>query len=98
MQLSKDGQKVVGSKILIPCDCLGISGGWTPSVHLFTQSGGKLKFRDNDQVFIPNTYPSDQISIGSCNGDFTLDEILSNISKTLKEFLGINKTGYENLK
>ncbi len=97
MQLSKDGQKVVGSKILIPCDCLGISGGWTPSVHLFTQSGGKLKFRDNDQVFIPNTYPSDQISIGSCNGDFTLDEILSNISKTLKEFLGINKTGYENL-
>ncbi len=97
MQLSKDGQKVVGSKILIPCDCLGISGGWTPSVHLFTQSGGKLKFRDNDQVFIPNTYPSNQISIGSCNGDFTLDEILSNISKTLKEFLGINKTGYENL-
>jgi len=97
MQLSKDGQKVIGSKISIPCDCLGVSGGWTPSVHLFTQSGGKLKFRDDDQVFIPNTYPSDQISIGSCNGDFTLDEILSNISKKLKEFLGVNKTGYENL-
>ncbi len=97
MQLSKDGQKVIGSKISIPCDCLGVSGGWTPSVHLFTQSGGKLKFRDDDQVFIPNTYPSDQISIGSCNGDFTLDEILSNISETLKEFLGVNKTGYENL-
>ena len=97
MQLSKDGQKVIGSKISIPCDCLGVSGGWTPSVHLFTQSGGKLKFRDDDQVFIPNTYPSDQISIGSCNGDFTLDEILSNIPKTLKEFLGVNKTGYENL-
>ena len=97
MQLSKDGQKVIGSKTSITCDCLGVSGGWTPSVHLFTQSGGKLKFRDDDQVFIPNTYPSDQISIGSCNGDFTLDEILSNISKTLKEFLGVNKTGYENL-
>ena len=97
MQLSKDGQKVIGSKISIPCDCLGVSGGWTPSVHLFTQSGGKLKFRDDDQVFIPNIYPSDQISIGSCNGDFTIDEILSNIPKTLKEFLGVNKTGYENL-
>ncbi len=97
MQLSKDGQKVIGSKISIPCDCLGISGGWTPSVHLFTQSGGKLKFRDDDQVFVPNTYPSDQISVGSCKGDFTLDEILSNIPKTLKEFLGVNKTGYENL-
>ena len=31
---------------------LGIAGGWTPAVHLFTQSGGKLKFRDEDQVFI----------------------------------------------
>ena len=97
MQLSKDGQKVVGTKISIPCDCLGISGGWTPAVHLFTQSGGKLKFRDEDQVFIPNTYPSDQISIGSCNGDFTLDEILPNLIETLKEFLNIKKTDYDNL-
>ena len=39
-------------KINIDCDCLGIAGGWTPAVHLFTQSGGKLKFRDLDQVFI----------------------------------------------
>ena len=63
MQLSKDGQKVVGSKIILSCDCLGISGGWTPAVHLFTQSGGKLKFREDDQVFIPNIYPSDQLSL-----------------------------------
>ncbi len=97
MQLSKDGQKVVGPKISISCDCLGVSGGWTPAVHLFTQSGGKLKFRDEDQVFIPNKYPSDQISIGSCNGEFTLDEILSTIPKTLKEFLDLKKTDYENL-
>ena len=64
MQLSKDGQKVIGSKKNLSCDCLGISGGWTPAVHLFTQSGGKLKFREEDQVFIPNTYPSEQLSIG----------------------------------
>ncbi len=97
MQLSKDGQKAIGSKISISCDCLGISGGWTPAVHLFTQSGGKLKFRDEDQVFIPNIYPSDQISIGSCNGDFTLDEILSTVPKTLKEFLNLKKIDYEDL-
>ena len=84
-------------KTSISCDCLGISGGWTPAVHLFTQSGGKLKFRDEDQVFIPDKYPSNQISIGSCNGDFTLNEILSNITNKLKEFLNIKKTDYENL-
>ena len=96
-QLSKDGQKVVGSKIDLSCDCLGISGGWTPAVHLFTQSGGKLKFREEDQVFIPNIYPSDQLSIGSCNGDFTLDEILTNTPKSLKDYLNIKNTEYDNL-
>ena len=97
MELSNDGQSTIGSKIQINCDCLGIAGGWTPAVHLFTQSGGKLKFRDEDQVFIPNKYPSDQISIGSCKGDFELDEIIKNSSKILKEFLDIDQTDYENL-
>ncbi|MDA9084679.1 sarcosine oxidase subunit alpha family protein [Candidatus Pelagibacter sp.] len=97
MKLSKDGQSIVGSKIDINCDCLGVAGGWTPAVHLFTQSGGKLKFRDIDQVFIPYTYPSDQISIGSCNGDFELDEIIKNNSKNIKKFLDVDKTDYEDL-
>ena len=96
MQLSKDGQKVIGPKIKISCDCLGVSGGWTPSVHLFTQSGGKLKFREEDQVFIPNFYPSEQINIGSCNGDFTLNDIFLNITKSLKKFLNIKHTEYDN--
>jgi sarcosine oxidase subunit alpha len=97
MQLSKDGQKVIGSKINLACDCLGVSGGWTPAVHLFTQSGGKLKFRDEDQVFIPNTYPSDQLNIGACNGDFTLDEILINTPNSLKEFFNIKDTEFDDL-
>ncbi|MDB2514859.1 sarcosine oxidase subunit alpha family protein [Candidatus Pelagibacter bacterium] len=97
MELSKDGQSIIGSKININCDCLGVSGGWTPAVHLFTQSGGKLKFRDIDQVFIPDKYPSDQISIGSCNGDFELNEIIKNSLKNIKDFLKIDKTEYENL-
>ena len=97
MKLSKDGQKVIGSKINLSCDCLGVSGGWTPAVHLFTQSGGKLKFREEDQVFIPNKYSSEQISIGACNGDLTLEDIIENTPKYLKEFLNIKKTDYDNV-
>ncbi len=97
MKLSKDGQKVIGSKINLSCDCLGVSGGWTPAVHLFTQSGGKLKFREEDQVFIPNKYSSEQISIGACNGDLTLENIIENTPKYLKEFLNIKKTDYDNV-
>ena len=78
MQLSDDGSGVIGKKIKLKCDCLGISGGWTPMVHLFTQSGGKLKFRSDDNVFLPDKSktPSDQISIGSCNGDFDIKDII----------------------
>jgi len=98
MELSKDGRSFANSnKTVLDCDCLGMAGGWTPAVHLFTQSGGKLKFRDEDQVFIPNKYPSDQISVGSCNGDFELDEIINNTSNSLKKFLNINKTDFDNL-
>ena len=98
MKLSKDGKTVTDSKIDINCDCLGVSGGWTPAVHLFTQSGGKLKFDDNDNIFIPNKYPSDQLSIGSCNGNLELEDIISNINVSLKNFLKIDKTNFENLK
>ena len=97
MKLSIDGQNVVGSKTNLHCDCLGISGGWTPAVHLFTQSGGKLKFREDDQLFIPDTYPSDQISVGACNGDLLLDEIVKNVPKSLKKFLNIKNDDYDNL-
>ena len=64
---------------------------------MFTQSGGKLRFREKDQVFIPDIYPSDQISIGSSNGDFELDDIIKNSTKSLKEFLNINETEFDNL-
>ena len=85
MALSKDGLSFTSTnKNILDCDCLGMAGGWTPAVHLFTQSGGKLKFREEDQVFIPNKYPSKQISIGSCNGDFELDKIIKN--NTYKRF------------
>ena len=97
MKISDDGSGVVGNKKNFECDCLGISGGWTPIVHLFTQSGGKLKFRDSDNVFLPDKAPSDQISVGSCNGDFELDNILKNSNKSVKEFLNIDNSDYDNL-
>ena len=98
-KLSANGESVVGKKIKVNCDCLGMSGGWTPMVHLFTQSGGKLKFKDKDYIFIPdmNKSPSDQISVGSCNGNFELDDLISNTIKNIKIFLDLDKTIYDSL-
>ena len=97
MELSKDGTSVVGNRIDIDCDCLGMAGGWTPAVHLFTQSGGKLKFRDSDNIFIPNLYSSDQISVGACNGDFELNDILSVLPDQINKFLGINEESFKSV-
>ena len=97
MELSKDGTSVVGNRMDIDCDCLGMAGGWTPAVHLFTQSGGKLKFRDSDNIFVPNLYSSDQISVGACNGDFELNDILSVLPDQINKFLGINEESFKSV-
>ena len=97
MKLSNDGLSVTGKRINIACDCLGVAGGWTPAVHLFTQSGGKLQFDEKDNVFLPHKYPSKQISIGSCNGDFSLNKIIKNLSAKLNNFLEIEKNDFDNL-
>ena len=52
MLLSKDNSSVVGDKLEIECDLLCVSGGYTPAVHLFTQSGGKLDYNDKKHYFI----------------------------------------------
>ena len=38
----------------IPCDCICVSGNWTPTVHLASQSGNKLKFDSDSDTFLPN--------------------------------------------
>ncbi len=52
----------------IAIDALLVSAGWTPSVHLFSQSRGKLKFDTEKQRFLPGTYVQDCLSVGACNG------------------------------
>ena len=37
----------------MPCDALLVSGGWSPTLHLFAQAGGKLKFSESSRTFEP---------------------------------------------
>ncbi len=97
MRLSNDGTSVTGSKNSISCDCLGIAGGWTPAVHLYTQSGNKLIFDEERKIFIPKADTKEQISVGSCGGDFELDEIIRNLNYKLKNFLNIDKTDFDSI-
>ncbi len=60
----------------IPVDALITSAGWTPSVHLFSQSRGKVTFDDMTQRFLPGDYAQDCVSVGACNGTDDLQDTI----------------------
>ena len=62
----------------VDCDCICVSGFWTPSVHLASQSGNKLKYEEKIDAFIPDKKKQRETSVGAANGSFTLEESLKN--------------------
>lgn len=78
MTLNERGDAVQGPAKRIDCSVVAVSGGWTPSVHLFSQSRGRLQYDDDIDAFVPGechvTNPSR--SVGACRGSFQLDDCL----------------------
>ncbi len=52
----------------VNCDVLLMSGGWTPSVHLFSQSRGKLRYDSGLDAFVPDVSAAHERSVGGCMG------------------------------
>jgi sarcosine oxidase subunit alpha len=59
------------------CDAVLMSGGFTPSVHLFSQSRGKLNWDDSLRAFVPGQSAENERSAGACRGVFGLEEALA---------------------
>jgi sarcosine oxidase subunit alpha len=76
-RLSPDGEMASGRSETIICDVVAMSGGWNPAVHLFSQSGGKLRYDEARAVFVPDRSVQAERSAGSCNGAFTLADCLA---------------------
>ena len=90
-KLSSNYRDENNSSITIKCDTICVSGGWTPTVHLFTQSKGKLKYRNFDGSFIPEEAFQNTLCVGSCNGDYSLHKILELLPKKVNNFLNISE-------
>ncbi len=60
----------------LSCDTLLMCGGWTPSVHLFSQSRGKLRFDEAIGAFVPAEATAPVQCAGACAGTFDLDAAL----------------------
>ncbi|MDX1654913.1 MAG: sarcosine oxidase subunit alpha family protein, partial [Candidatus Competibacteraceae bacterium] len=73
MALNKAGDTVVGSDLQgIGCDLLAVSGGWSPVVHLHSQSGAKAHWDEAKACFVPGQSRQEERSIGAANGIFEL--------------------------
>ena len=50
------------------CDLIAMSGGWNPAAHLFSQSGGKLRYDEAFRGFLPERSPQAVRCVGAVNG------------------------------
>lgn len=57
-----------GAGEVIACDALLMSGGWTPSLHLFSHTKGSLTWDDDQTTFLPNETPEDCVIAGASRG------------------------------
>jgi sarcosine oxidase subunit alpha len=70
-RLGDDGA-VLDAAREIPCDLLGVSGGWDPLVHLFSQAQGRLRYDDTLAAFVPDRNPRGVRAVGAASGVFDL--------------------------
>ncbi len=71
----------VGSARKISCDAVLMSGGWTPSVHLFSHTKGTLNWSESGQMFLPGDHPEASRCVGAGNGRFGLAAALEEGAK-----------------
>ena len=77
MRTDAAGNGVDGKRRRLPCDLVAVSGGWNPTIHLHSQSGGRARYDPDVACFVPGEPVQAERSVGSCNGAFTLAESLA---------------------
>lgn len=80
----------------IEADCLAVSGGWSPNVHLTCHQRGRPTWRDDIAAFVPGgELPVGMHVAGAGNGSLTLASSLeegANVSASVASDLGFNAT------
>ncbi len=70
--LGADGRPAASGSIKLACDALGVSAGWNPSVHLWSQARGTVYWDNKSACFKPVLCQQRVVSAGSCKGTFDL--------------------------
>ncbi|KNX42975.1 Aminomethyltransferase [Roseovarius tolerans] len=78
---------------MIDVDCLAVSGGWNPNVHLTCHQRGRPEWRDDLAAFVPGRdLPLGMVVAGAANGAMTLAAALRE-GRAVAERLGYADKG-----
>lgn len=81
--VNTSGRKSIGRISLrsgntLSADCVAVSGGWNPSLHLTSHKGDRPEWNSDLQAFVPGKkLPKGMSAAGAANGTFGLHSILA---------------------
>jgi sarcosine oxidase subunit alpha len=78
-----------GNSRTFSCDLVCMAGGWTPTVHLFSQNGGKLVFDEQLATLVADKETHPAVLAGSVDGQFDLDSCLQSGNSAANSALGL---------
>jgi sarcosine oxidase subunit alpha len=77
----------LGSGETIACDALGVSAGWQPTVHLWSQARAPLAWDEASRSFRPKGSRPPLLAVGSVNGATSLDAAFADAMSAVRQLL-----------
>jgi sarcosine oxidase subunit alpha len=75
-RLAADGKSIAGAPERVACDAIAMSGGWNPTVHLYSQARGTVRHDEALGCFVPSGDLVGWHVAGAAHGRFALADVL----------------------
>jgi sarcosine oxidase subunit alpha len=76
-ELANDGRSLGANRVWIPCDALAVSSGWNPTVHLYSQAGGKVRYDSSLACILPDNCRQRVRIVGAANAEFAVSSAIA---------------------
>lgn len=80
-------RKTSGEERVLDCDCLGISGGWTPTLHLTSQMGSAPEWDETLHSMLPGPPNGLWTACGSMAGHFNREDVIASAETAAESVL-----------
>ncbi|WP_116813319.1 sarcosine oxidase subunit alpha family protein [Steroidobacter cummioxidans] len=84
-EVSGDGRSLGERRVWIPCDALAVSSGWNPTIHLYSQAGGKVRYDSSLACLVPETCRQRVRIVGAANAEFAVPAAMASGARAGRE-------------